>query len=68
MFGQVLIPNHDLKRWLFTVLSVIPIGLRKFATLLPNNWLDETPKSFDEVTWQTVGGKGAESENNWNVY
>ncbi|WP_286201415.1 hypothetical protein [Bacillus sp. ISL-4] len=34
---------------------------KKFATLLPNNWLAETPQTlcFDEA-WQTVGGKGAD--------
>ncbi|MED3984023.1 hypothetical protein P4646_08190 [Peribacillus simplex] len=44
-----LIPNHDFKTRLdypscfFTVLLT---GLKKFATLLPNNWLVETPKEL----------------------
>ncbi|MFJ7940558.1 hypothetical protein ACIQYG_18970 [Peribacillus sp. NPDC096622] len=29
--------------------------MKKFATLLPNNWLPETPQML--VLWQTVGGK-----------
>ncbi|MGG0789708.1 hypothetical protein ABE132_13605 [Peribacillus simplex] len=31
---------------LYGFLTVILIGLKKFATLLPNNWLDETPETF----------------------
>ncbi|WP_260358363.1 hypothetical protein [Peribacillus frigoritolerans] len=39
---------------------VILNGWKKFATLLPNNWLAETPETFTvEEAWQTVGGKGA---------
>jgi hypothetical protein len=35
--------------------------LKKFATLLPNNWLAETPETLvGEEAWQTVGGKGAD--------
>ncbi|MGM1032712.1 MAG: hypothetical protein ACQEXK_09620 [Bacillota bacterium] len=36
-------------------------GWKKFATLLPNIWLAETPQllCFD-AAWQTVGGKGAD--------
>jgi hypothetical protein len=43
--------------------------LRKFATLLPNNWLAETPLDdcFD-VAWQTVCGKGAYFRSSWNVF
>jgi hypothetical protein len=26
--------------------SVIPIGLKEFATLLPKNWLAETPQAL----------------------
>ncbi|MBL3642129.1 hypothetical protein JMN23_07045 [Bacillus sp. RHFB] len=37
-------------------------GWNKFATLLPNNWLAETPHAaYAEEVWRTVGGKGAES-------
>ncbi|MFJ7928938.1 hypothetical protein [Peribacillus sp. NPDC096448] len=36
-------------------------GWKKYATLLPNNWLAETPQPFTgEEAWQTVGGKGAD--------
>ncbi|MES9736895.1 hypothetical protein ABWK46_06030 [Peribacillus frigoritolerans] len=33
--------------------------MKKSATLLPNNWLAETPQK----AWQTVGGKGADFRN-----
>ncbi|MEY8757904.1 hypothetical protein AB9M93_26035 [Peribacillus frigoritolerans] len=36
------------------------IGLKKFATLLPNYWLAETPQPLGEEAWQAVGGKGAD--------
>ncbi|MGW6662503.1 MULTISPECIES: hypothetical protein [Peribacillus] len=38
------------------------IKLKKFATLLPNTWLAETPTdACVEEAWQTVGGgKGAD--------
>ncbi|KOR84095.1 hypothetical protein AM233_08235 [Bacillus sp. FJAT-22058] len=37
------------------------IGWIKFATLLPNNWLAETPQALcSEEAWQTVSGKGAD--------
>ncbi|MGZ9815976.1 hypothetical protein ACXM0N_08610 [Peribacillus simplex] len=39
------------------------IGMKKFATLLPNNWLAETPQALVEEAWQTVGGKGADFRN-----
>ncbi|MFE4708568.1 hypothetical protein [Peribacillus simplex] len=35
-------------------------GLKKFATLLPNNWLADTPQALGEEAWQTVCGKGAD--------
>ncbi|MES1039600.1 hypothetical protein FOA20_08925 [Peribacillus simplex] len=45
------------------------IGLKKFATLLPKNWLDETPETF---TARRLGRQSAErkriSETNWNVF
>jgi hypothetical protein len=40
--------------------TVILIGWKKFATLLPNYWLAETPQPLGEEAWQTVGGKGAD--------
>ncbi|MGZ9815977.1 hypothetical protein ACXM0N_08615 [Peribacillus simplex] len=45
--------------WLYETL----IGMKKFATLLPNNWLAETPQALVEEAWQTVGGKGADFRN-----
>ncbi|WP_258833486.1 MULTISPECIES: hypothetical protein [Peribacillus] len=36
------------------------IGLKKFATLLPNYWLAETPQPLGEEARQAVGGKGAD--------
>ncbi|MEY9869252.1 hypothetical protein ABIE66_004631 [Peribacillus sp. B2I2] len=45
------------------------IGLKKFATLLPNNWLDETPQT---VALMRLGRQPAEreriSEINWTVF
>ncbi|MFY0783603.1 hypothetical protein AB1K18_25555 [Peribacillus simplex] len=42
--------------------------MKKFATLLPNNWLAETPQTL-ALMW--LGRKSAEreriSENNWIV-
>jgi hypothetical protein len=38
------------------------IGLKKFATLLPNYWLVETPQPLGEEAWQTVGGRERISE------
>ncbi|WP_413022041.1 hypothetical protein [Peribacillus frigoritolerans] len=51
------------------MLFTVPLkGWKKFARLLPNNWLVETPQPFTgEEAWQTVGGKGVESGINWNV-
>ncbi|MDQ7860168.1 hypothetical protein RCO48_01235 [Peribacillus frigoritolerans] len=47
--------------------TVTLIRLKKFATLLPNNWLDETPETF---TSRRLGRQSAEreriSEINWN--
>jgi hypothetical protein len=40
--------------------TVILIGWKKFATLLPNYWLAETPQPLGEEAWQAVGGKGAD--------
>jgi hypothetical protein len=45
----------------FMLFPVILIGLKKFATLLPNNWLAEIPAgACAEEAWQTVGGKGTD--------
>ncbi|MED3789373.1 hypothetical protein P4576_19515 [Peribacillus frigoritolerans] len=57
-----LIPNHDFKRnlWLCFLLFYTDETLKrlkKFTTLLPNNWLAETPQPH---AVQTVGGKGAD--------
>ncbi|MFY0780812.1 hypothetical protein AB1K18_11050 [Peribacillus simplex] len=45
------------------------IKLKKFATLLPNNWLAETPQT---LAARRLGRQSAEreriSENNWNVF
>ncbi|WP_214744161.1 hypothetical protein [Bacillus sp. ISL-34] len=43
----------------FILFYETPNRLKKFATLLPNNWLVETPQPLVARTWQTVGGKGA---------
>ncbi|USK63649.1 hypothetical protein [Peribacillus frigoritolerans] len=48
--------------------SVVVIGLKKCAALLPNYWLAEPPQPLFDVAWQTVGGKGADSEINCNVF
>ncbi|MFE5431251.1 hypothetical protein [Peribacillus simplex] len=44
------------------------IGLKKYATLLPNNWLAETPQA---LAFMRLGRQSAEreriSEINWNV-
>ncbi|MGE7605347.1 hypothetical protein ACQKML_01955 [Peribacillus frigoritolerans] len=58
-----LILNHDFKTRLnysSCFFTVILIGWKKFATLLPNYWLAETPQPLGEEAWQTVGGKGAD--------
>ncbi|MFE4813112.1 hypothetical protein ACFQ9Y_18520 [Peribacillus simplex] len=48
--------------------TIILIGLKKFATLLPNNWLGETPQA---LAARRLGRQSAEreriSEINWNV-
>ncbi|MFE5426462.1 hypothetical protein [Peribacillus simplex] len=45
----------------FFLFNEILIGLKKFATLLPNNWLAKTPETLaGEEAWQTVGGKRAD--------
>ncbi|MDO7486378.1 hypothetical protein Q5O89_12120 [Peribacillus frigoritolerans] len=66
--------ERTLGKWLFlefvynwrfgTVLSLIVftalhIGLKKFATLLPNNWLAETPQT---LTSRRLGRQSAERE------
>ncbi|MGW6661678.1 hypothetical protein [Peribacillus sp. NPDC055009] len=40
--------------------TVILIGLKKFATLLPNYWLFETAAACFDAALQTVGGKGVD--------
>ncbi|MGG0410215.1 hypothetical protein [Peribacillus simplex] len=43
--------------------------MKKFATLLPNNWLAETPQ---ELALMRLGRQSAEreriSENDWNFF
>ncbi|MEF2097124.1 hypothetical protein V3595_21105 [Bacillus sp. CFBP9009] len=41
------------------VFTVILTRLKNYATLLPNNWLAETPQAL-ALMWQTAGGKGAD--------
>ncbi|KOR79816.1 hypothetical protein AM232_16135 [Bacillus sp. FJAT-21352] len=58
-----LILNHDFKTRLdysSCFFTVFLIGWKKFATLLPNYWLAETPQPLGEEAWHTVGGKGAD--------
>ncbi|WHX65550.1 hypothetical protein QNH26_17855 [Peribacillus frigoritolerans] len=58
-----LILNHDFKTRLdysSCFFTVILNRWKKFATLLPNYWLAETPQPLGEEAWQTVGGKGAD--------
>jgi hypothetical protein len=43
----------------FKFFSVILIGLKKFATLLPNNWLVETSQALAS---RRLGGQSAERE------
>ncbi|MCY8935806.1 hypothetical protein [Peribacillus frigoritolerans] len=60
-------PNQDFKSKLVypsCFFTVFLKGWKKFARLLPNNWLVKTPQPFTgEEAWQTVGGKGADF---WN--
>ncbi|MFJ7855977.1 hypothetical protein ACIQX3_24980 [Peribacillus frigoritolerans] len=46
--------------YVFLLFYEYVIGLKKFATLLPNYWLAETPQPLGEEAWQAVGGKGAD--------
>jgi hypothetical protein len=54
---------------LLFILDEILIGWKKFATLLPNNWLAETPQTLAS---RRLGRQSAEreriSEINWNVF
>ncbi|MBR8643999.1 hypothetical protein KEH51_02380 [[Brevibacterium] frigoritolerans] len=43
----------------FMLFTAILIGWRKFATLLPNNWLDETPQTLAS---RRLGRQSAERE------
>ncbi|WHY57728.1 hypothetical protein [Peribacillus simplex] len=43
-------------------------GWKKFATLLPNNWLAEAPQTLASRTWQTICGKGADFRNQCNIF
>ncbi|WP_230303751.1 hypothetical protein, partial [Peribacillus simplex] len=58
------------KNMVFLIFFYNPlIGLKKFATLLPNNWLAETPQTLAS---RRLGRQSAEreriSEINWNVF
>ncbi|WP_339201058.1 hypothetical protein [Peribacillus sp. FSL P2-0133] len=57
-----------LHRLLF-ILDETYIGLKKFATLLPNNWLAETPQA---LVPRRLGRQSAEreriSEINWTFF
>ncbi|MCU6602575.1 hypothetical protein OCO53_19080 [Peribacillus frigoritolerans] len=62
-----LAPNQDFKSKLVypsCFFTVILKGWKKFARLLPNNWVAEPPQPFTgEEARQAVGGKGADF---WN--
>ncbi|MGG0414065.1 hypothetical protein [Peribacillus simplex] len=66
-----LIPNNDFKKILlcFLLTGETLNGLKKFATLLPKNWLAETPQA---LALMRLGRQSAEreriSEINWNFY
>ncbi|GAA1374495.1 hypothetical protein ACFSE3_02560 [Peribacillus frigoritolerans] len=49
--------------------TVLLIGWKKFAKILPNNWLAETPQT---LTLMRLGRQSAEreriSEINWNLF
>ncbi|PEO42090.1 hypothetical protein CN563_24510 [Bacillus sp. AFS026049] len=48
-------------RLFFIFFPVILNGWKKYATLLPKNWLAGAPQLFTvEEDWQAVGGKGAD--------
>ena len=57
-----LILNYDFKtrqNYSSCFFTVILIGWKKFATLLPNNWLAETPQAFVQ---RRLGRQSAERE------
>ena len=65
-------PNQDFKSKLVypsCFFTIILNGLKKFTTLLPNNWLDETPQTLAS---RRLGRQSAErewiSEINWNIF
>ncbi|MBT2645868.1 hypothetical protein J7E52_03870 [Bacillus sp. ISL-34] len=74
---NVLIPNHDYKKKTglsfmnvyFFIGNEILIGLKKFATLLPNNWLAKTSQT---LALMRLGRQSAEreriSEINRNIF
>jgi hypothetical protein len=56
-------------KFILHVFFTVPLnGWKKFATLLPKNWLAETPQTLES---RRLGGQSAEreriSEINWNV-
>ncbi|WP_148357517.1 hypothetical protein [Peribacillus simplex] len=64
-------PNHNFKKQTcFTFFMDESLtGLKKFATLLPNNWLAKTPQA---LALMRLGRQSAErerfSEISWNVF
>ncbi|MDQ7863020.1 hypothetical protein RCO48_24265 [Peribacillus frigoritolerans] len=54
-----LIPNILKTRLFFMFFTIILNGLKKFATLLPNNWLDGTPQTLAS---RRIGRLSAERE------
>ncbi|MFY0802713.1 hypothetical protein [Peribacillus frigoritolerans] len=66
-FSSYLSKNKT--RVTFMFLTAILIGWKKFAILLPNNWLDETPQP---LTVRRLGRQSAERERifeiNWNLF
>ncbi|ULM96668.1 hypothetical protein L8956_23230 [Peribacillus frigoritolerans] len=71
-FRIALTPNHNLKTRLFypSCFFTVPLkGCKKFARLLPNNWLAETPQA---LVPRRLGRQSAERERisgiNWNGF
>ncbi|WP_260286124.1 hypothetical protein [Peribacillus aracenensis] len=53
-----LIPNHEFRTRYFTVYETFT-RLKKFAALLPNNWLAKTPQT---LALMRLGRQSAERE------
>ena len=63
-------PDPDYKTMVFLIFFYNPlIGLKKFATLLPNNWLAETPQTLASMRLVRQSEERERvSEINWNIY